>query len=142
MKLNSKVVNIIQCLHGQQLCSFINPICTAFFILCTATCFFAGVDSRYDTITNNLTQIFMCATVNVKTMLPDFLICVYAIISSVVHYLVINFASCFYALVYTRSISSQNTYTKILSNYKSKNVRAYRICKFVHGSYHYGNISN
>ena len=85
VKLNSKVVNIIQCLHGQQLYSFINPICTAFFMLCTATCFFARVDSRYYTITNHLTQIFMCATVNVKTLLPDFFylcICNYQLSSS------------------------------------------------------------
>ena len=136
VKLNSKVVNIIQCLHGQQLYSFINPICTAFFMLCTATCSFARVDSRYYTITNHLTQIFMCATVNVKTLLPDFFylcICNYQLSSSLSGH---KFCFVFLCTCVSRSVSSHNTYTKILSDYRSKNVRAYRICKFVHGSYH------
>ena len=139
VKLNSKVVNIIQCLHGQQLYSFINPICTAFFMLCTATCFFAHVDSRYYTITNHLTQIFiifMCATVNVKTLLTDFFylcICTYQLSSSLSGH---KFCFVFLCTCVSRSVSSHNTYTKILSDYRSKNVRAYRICKFVHGSYH------
>ena len=57
--------------------SFQNPICTAIFVLFTVTCFFACVHGRYDTINSHLTQIFMCATVNVKTMLLDFCLSVY-----------------------------------------------------------------
>ena len=53
--------------HGFQ-----NPICTAVFLLFTATCFFARVHDRYDTTNSHLTQIFMCAAVNVKIMLLDF----------------------------------------------------------------------
>ena len=52
--------------------SFQNPICTAVFLLFTAICFFARVHDRYDTINSHLTQIFMCAAVNVKTMLLGF----------------------------------------------------------------------
>ena len=52
--------------------SFQNPIYTTVFLLFTATCFFACVHDRYDTINSHLRQIFMSATVNVKTMLLDF----------------------------------------------------------------------
>ena len=52
--------------------NFQNPIYTAIFVPFTATCFFVCVHGRYDTINSHLTQIFMRATVNVKTMLLDF----------------------------------------------------------------------
>ena len=52
--------------------SFQNPICTSVFLLFTATCFSACVHDMYDTINSHLTQIFMRATVNVRTMLLDF----------------------------------------------------------------------
>ena len=51
--------------------SFQNPIFTAVFVLFTVTCF--CVHGSYDTINSHLPQIFMCDTVNVKTMLLDFL---------------------------------------------------------------------
>ena len=51
--------------------SFQNPICKAVSLLSTATCFFACVHVKYDTVNSHLTQIFMCATVNVKTMWLD-----------------------------------------------------------------------
>ena len=72
MQLNSKDVNINQCLHAQQLHSFQNPICTVFFVLLTATCFSGCMQGGYDAINSHLTQMLMCATVNVKPVLLDF----------------------------------------------------------------------
>ena len=69
------------CSHAPQLCSFQNPIPTTVFMPFTVTCFFAGVLGRYDAINNHLTQIFTCATLNVKNMLLEFFICVKPIIS-------------------------------------------------------------
>ena len=117
--------------------SFQNPICAAGFVLFTATCFFASVHGRHDTINSHLTQIFMWATVNVKTMMLDF---VYLCISSdELSSSLTGYKFCYMSLctcVYKISKFAHNTYTKILSGYKCKNVRAYRICKFVHDSYH------
>ena len=72
MQLNSKDVNINQCLHAQQLHSFQNPICTVVFVLLTATYFSGCMQGGYDTINSHLTQMLMCAKVNVKPVLLDF----------------------------------------------------------------------
>ena len=61
--------------------SFSKSYTTAVFVLFTVTCFFAGVLGAYDTIKGHLTQIFTCATLNVKNMLLEIFICVKAIIS-------------------------------------------------------------
>ena len=117
--------------------SFQNPICTAVFLLFTAICFFARVHDRYDTINSHLTQIFMCAAVNVKTMLLGFFylhVTNYQLYSSPSDYKFCYMFLC--TCVYKISKLVHNTYTKILSGYKSKNVHAYRICKLVHDSYH------
>ena len=82
-------------------------------------------------------QIFMCATVNVKTMLLDFFYLRatnYQLNSSPYDYKFCYTLLC--TCVYKISKLIHNTYTKILSGYKSKNVHAYRICKLVHDSYH------
>ena len=108
--------------------SFQSSICTAVFVLFTATCFFVCVYRRYDTINSHLTQIFMCATVNVETVLLDFS---YLCTSN---YQFTKFCYIFLCTyVYKISKFAHNTYTKIFSDCKSKNVCAY---KFIHGSYH------
>ena len=117
--------------------SFQNPICTAIFVLFTATCFFACVHGRYDIINSHLTQIFMCATINVITTLLEFVyLCIsnYQLSSSLSDYKFCYMFQC--TCVYKISKFTHNTYTKIWSGYKSKNVRAYRICKYVLSSYH------
>ena len=117
--------------------SFQNPICTLVFLLFTATCFFACVHDRCDTIKSHLTQIFMYGTVNVKTMFLDFFyLCVsnYQLSSSPYSYEFCYMFLC--TCVYKISKLVHKTYTKFLSDYKSKNVHAYRKCKFVHNSYH------
>ena len=76
----------------------------------------------------------MCGTVNVKIMLLDFFIYVQVIISS------LKFCYMFLCTCVCKiSKFIHNIYNKILTEYKSKNVCAY---EFVHGSYHYSNISN
>ena len=114
-----------------------NPIYTAVFVLFTATCFFSCVHGRYDTTDSHLTQIFICATVNVKTMLLDFF---YLCISNYqLSSLLSGYKFCFMFLcncLCKISKFAHNTYTNILSGYKSKNIRAYRIRKFVHSSYY------
>ena len=117
--------------------SFQNPICTATFVLFTATWSFACVHGRHDIINSHLTQIFMCATINVITMLLEFVyLCIsnYQLSSSLCDYKFCYMFLC--TCVYKISKFTYDTYTKIWSGYKSKNVRAYRICKFVPGSYH------
>ena len=67
--------NIIQCLHAQQLCTVFKTLYVQKFLFCLLPHgFFVRVHVRYDTINSHLTQIFMCGTVNVKTMLLDFFI--------------------------------------------------------------------
>ena len=61
-------MNIIQYLHAQKLCT-VFKILYAVFVLSPVTCFFVCVHGRYDTINSRLTQIFMCVTVNVETVL-------------------------------------------------------------------------
>ena len=73
------------------------------FLLFTATHLFACVHGRYDTINSYLTQIFMCATVNVKTMLLDLFYL------RVNNYQLSSFATCSYVLVYVRSVSLYTT---------------------------------
>ena len=59
--------------HTTAVHIFQNPIFTAVFVLFTTTCFFVFVPGKCDTINSHLKQIFMCATVNIKTMLLHFL---------------------------------------------------------------------
>ena len=119
--------------------SFQSPICIAVFLilLFTATCFFACLHDRYNTVNSHLTRIFMGAAVNVTTMLLDFYhlrVSNFQLYSSPSDYQFCNMFLC--TCVYKISKLVHNTYTKFLSGYKSKNVHAYRICKFVHDSYH------
>ena len=73
MQLNSKAVNIIQCLHAQQLYTVFKILYIQQFLFCLLLhAFFVCVQGRYDTINSHLTQLFMCGTVNVKIMLLDF----------------------------------------------------------------------
>ena len=106
--------------------SFQSSICTAFFLF-TATCFFVCVHGMYDTINSYLTKILMCATVNVQKNVARFFclhVSNYQLSSSPSVY---KFCSCFYALVYTRSVSSYNTLLPIFCHAtKAKIVRAYR----------------
>ena len=105
--------------------SFQNPVRTAVFVLFAATWNFFSVRATYDTINIHLTQIFMCATANVETMLLDFF---YLCISNYQFTKNRNMFLC--TCVYKISKFENNSYTKILSDYKSENVCAYGICKF------------
>ena len=126
------------CLHTWKPCIVFKILnVQQIFSLFTAIYFFACVHDRYDTINSYLTQIFMCATVNVKTMLLDFFYLRatnYQLNSSPYDYKFCYTLLC--TSVYKISKLIHNTYTKILSGYKSKNVHEYRICKLVHDSYH------
>ena len=66
----------------------------------------------------------MCATANIKTMLLDFFMCVsnYQFTKNKNMFLCTG--------VYKISKFVHNTYTKILSDYKSENVCVYEICKY------------
>ena len=144
VQLNLKAVNI-QCLHAQQLCTiFKNLICTAVFILFTATCFFRLCARQVDTINSHLTKIYMYGTVNVKTMLLDFFyLCIYI---NIYRYNFVNkydFAICSYSPVHTRSVS---LYTTLIP----KLYQTTKVKMFVHMGYvnsymavtTNGNISN
>ena len=74
VQLNSKVMmNIIQYLHAQQLCTVFKVLYVQQFLCYLLPhAFFVCVYGRYDTINSHLTQIFMCATVNVEKVLLDF----------------------------------------------------------------------
>ena len=72
VQLNSKVVNIFQCLHAQQLCTVFKILYVRQFLLYLLPHAFCLCARQYDTISSHLTQIFMCGTGNVKTMLLDF----------------------------------------------------------------------
>ena len=128
MQLNSKVMNITQYLHTQQLCTVFKVLYVQQFLCCLLPRFFVCVYGRYDTINSHLTQIFMCATVNVETVLLDFF---YLCTSN---YQFTKFCYIFLSTyVYKISKFAHSTYTKIFSDCKRKNVCAY---KFIHGSYH------
>ena len=65
------LLTLVLYLLAQQPCSFQNPICTTvfFFFYCLLPHVFPRcVHVRCDTINSHLTQILMCATVNVKAM--------------------------------------------------------------------------
>ena len=113
--------------------SFQNLLCTAVFLLFTAICFFVCVHDRDDIINSHLTQIFMCATVNVKTMVLDFFylrVSNYQLSSSPSDYKICYMFLC--TSVYKISKLVHNTYSKLLSSCKSKNDHEFRICRFVH----------
>ena len=95
--------------------SFQNPKCTA------ATCFFACVHNSYDTMNSRLKQIFMCPTVNVKTMLLDFFylrVSNYQLSSSPSDYKFCYMFLC--TCVYKISKLVHNTYTKFCQATKAK----------------------
>ena len=72
MQLNLKVVNIIQCLHAQQLYTVFKILYVhQFSLFLLPHAFFVCVHGRYDTINSHLTNI-MSGTVNVKTVLLGF----------------------------------------------------------------------
>lgn len=117
--------------------SFQNPTCMGVCLLFTATCLFACAHGKYDNANSQLTEIFMCATVNFKTILLEFS---YLHVSN---YQLSSSPSCCklcYMFLYTwlNKISKfvNYTYTKSLADHTIKSVRAYRIWKFVRGSYH------
>ena len=66
-------MNIIHCIymHGSRAQFSKSYMYGSFFTVYYHMLFYC-VHGRYDTINSHLTQIFMCATVNVKTMLLDF----------------------------------------------------------------------
>ena len=122
-------VNIIQCLHAQQLYTVFKILYVQQFLFCLLLyAFFVCAHGKYETINSHLTQILMCVTIN---HVPKFVfLSAYFSISSL-KFCYTLLCTC----VYKISKFVHNTYTKILSHYKSKNVCAYGICKFVHGSY-------
>ena len=68
--LHSNALNIIQWLHAQQLYTVFKILYVQQFLFCLLPhAFFVRDHGRYGTINSHLTQILMCATVNVKTML-------------------------------------------------------------------------
>ena len=74
MQLNLKAINIIQCLHAQQLYTSFKILYVQQFLFCLLPhAFFVCAHGSYDSINSNLTQIFMSGTVNVKAMLLRFL---------------------------------------------------------------------
>ena len=76
MQLNSKVVNIIQCLHAQQLCTVFKSLYLQQLLCCLLPNAFLLVRTAL-LINSHLTQTFMCATRDIKTMLLDFFLSVY-----------------------------------------------------------------
>ena len=115
--------------------SFQNPVYSAVFVVFTATCFFACVYGKYDTIKSQLTQIFVCYC-KLNHVARFIYLCISndQLSSSLSGYTFCYIFLC--TCVYKISKFAHNTYTKPFSGLKSKNVREYRICKFVHGSYH------
>ena len=108
--------------------SFQNPTCMGVCLLFTATCLFACAHGKYDNANSHLTETFMCATVNFKTILLEFS---YLHVSN---YQLSSSPSCCklcYMFLYTwlNKISKfvNYTYTKSLADHTIKSVRAYRI---------------
>ena len=103
---------------------------SSFFYHLLPHAFSCFVYDRYDTINSHLSQIFTYATVSITVVRFFF---------SAFNPMVRTFVTCFYVLMSIGSVILYLTLTPIFcqSGNKSKNDFAYRICKFVCGSYHW-----
>ena len=130
LSLQVCAMNIIQCLHAQQLHTVFKILYIQQFLFCLLLyAFFVCVHSRYDTIKSFNTNIYVC---HYKSCSKVRFFYLYIFFISSLKFCYTLLCTC----VYKISKFVHNTYTKILSHHKSKNVCVYGICKFVHGSYY------